>query len=211
MPRSSNGTHEETTLTMKSRMGFSLVFGTIAVCHLIWPTVAIDATTVALVVLALLPWMGEFVNTIEVFGMKIGLREVQNAFMKILTSAGAQGKQSFVKPSDLQPGSYREDMDPNLEFVRLRIGVEERLAKLVAGSQARPDDAGAMVDHLLSERRITVEMAIGLRELIKLGNKAAHGARVTPPAAKWARETGPEILRVLDELVTEKSGGSPNQ
>jgi hypothetical protein len=47
------------------------------------------------------------------------------------------------------------------------------------------------------------EAASGLMELIALGNRAAHGAAVSPDAGSWMLDVGPSILLQLDTLVTD--------
>jgi hypothetical protein len=42
------------------------------------------------------------------------------------------------------------------------------------------------------------QSAGGLRDLIALGNQAAHGVEVAPEVAYSAVEYGPRVLRVLD-------------
>jgi len=37
----------------------------IAVVHLIWPNLSVDSTTVALVVIAVIPWLGSVFKSIE--------------------------------------------------------------------------------------------------------------------------------------------------
>jgi hypothetical protein len=43
-------------------------------------------------------------------------------------------------------------------------------------------------------------MATGLKELIILGNQAAHGAMVSKDAASWALEIAPQLLALLSTL-----------
>lgn len=60
------------------RIVISAIAITIAVVHLLWPHLVIDAITLGLLVLALLPWLAPLVKSIELSGIgKIELQEIK--------------------------------------------------------------------------------------------------------------------------------------
>lgn len=96
------------------------------------------------------------------------------------------------------------DHDPNLALVGLRIEIEKRLRALASKYDVKPDQSIGLLLNLLHDRAVLdSKSAAGLEELIKAGNRAAHGATVESEVASWAFETGPQILRLLDLRLAE--------
>lgn len=87
-----------------------------AVAHVIWPGLKIDAITVLLVVVALVPWLGELLESIELpGGWKVKYRDLQqrqDALERTTEEASSTAQAAL--------GAARgEDLPPTMETVRL--------------------------------------------------------------------------------------------
>jgi hypothetical protein len=191
---------------------------------------SVDAISLALVVLALALFLAPWLESLEIPGLiKIGYRDVSEAGKKI--TSGAPTVAPAAADAATGVGSSRENLDaasvanlgtqwalasisdPNLSLVALRIEIEKRLRRL--GSEVGITDERLPLPEVVRRlgRRgegrgrtlLNDDMVSGLLDLISLGNKAAHGARVDQAAADWASTVGPAILEQLDNLVDQRA------
>lgn len=193
------------------------------VTHLFFPQVRIDLITLCLGVLALIPWLAPIVKSLEIpGGFKIELQDVQRATRRA-ESAGtvAENQQRpeatrhpspVASPAPQYPGGLKARIaaleniaiqDPNIALVGLRIEIESFLRNIARGhglpSEAR--SARQLLRAIQKERILPSDLAAGVDDLIGLGNQAAHGASVSPEAAKWAIDRSPEILGILTNYL----------
>lgn len=70
------------------RLIFSIGALLVAMIHLIWPSLAIDAITAVFVGLAVLPWIAPLVKSVEVHGLKIDLRPPLQEPSEVATRVG---------------------------------------------------------------------------------------------------------------------------
>lgn len=190
--------------TMKRQVGAKAAATIVAVVILIlrklWPDL-LDATDLLILALALLPWLSSILKSVEFpGGGKIEFRDVQSAVSKVVVG-------SPVAVAERAAGHYREislSMDSNLALVGLRIEIERRVRQLAKRHGFEPQESlirtirGLQIRGVLEGSRMS-----GLQELVMFGNRAAHGAAVDQEAAAWARDYGPQVLAVLDELLDE--------
>jgi hypothetical protein len=173
----------------------SLVF---IVLHLRFPEIRIDLVTTILLIIAILPWFSTLIESAEFpGGWKVKFRDVESAGNKI--TGEEKSKKQISKKSYYK---IREE-DPNLALVGLRIEIEKKVRALASSNKI---DENLSLTILLQELRhariIDNEFYGGTSELIKAGNKAAHGAKVESQIADWAFEKGPSILNALDQKLS---------
>jgi hypothetical protein len=188
----------------------------LAVGHLIFPDAQIDAVTVTLLVSAALPWLGQIFRSLEFpGGFKVEYQELE----RVRHAAAAAGLLP-APPANSPEGddTLITQHDPNLALIELRLAIERRLRAIASAQGLTP--AGPGIGNLLRlptlRSAITHDQYDVLDDLVSLGNKAAHGARLPPGAQAWAMEVGPPILRSLDQRLTHtepavnhgQSGGS---
>jgi hypothetical protein len=171
--------------------------------HLIWPNLAIDAVTLTLIIVAILPWLAPLFKSVELPGVvKVEFQDLQQAREKAdragLLSAPADA-------ASLPRYSFQlvADEDPNLALAGLRIEVERRLVQ-IAESHGQPtvrQSAGALLRRLAELQLITGQEQSVLADMLGLLNSAVHGAAVDGRAAEWAMEVGPRLLRSLEDKV----------
>lgn len=186
-----------------------LTLGALAVAfvHLIWPTLAIDAITLVLLVIAIVPWLAPIFRSLEFpGGWKIEFQELQRAAQRAEEAGLLAAPLQMASEVDYTFQRVAEQ-DPNLALAGLRIEIEKRLVALAEkhGIGVRGRGLGQLL-RLLSERdALDQQERSVLADLTGLLNSAVHGASVDRQVADWAIEVGPRLLRALDELVA----GSP--
>lgn len=188
----------------KLRKYISLGALTLAFLHLIWPSLSIDAITLILIVIAILPWLAPLIKSFELpGGWKVEFQDLKNASSRAET-AGLLA----VKSSDEELFSFQTiaKQDANLALAGLRIEIEKRLMLLANANNLnaqknRPMGIGQLLGILTKEKILTHEERAILADMINLLNSAVHGADVDSRSADWAIDIGPRLLTSLDERV----------
>ncbi len=176
-----------------------------ALLHIFWPQLAIDATTLALIVVAILPWLAPLIKSLEFpGGLKIEFQELQEATIRAESAGLLSTKSSQVEADfSFQSVAIR---DPNLALAGLRIEIEKRLSRLAEIHELNPHrqmGVGQALRALEQADVLTNNERSILADMVNMLNSAVHGAEVDPRAASWAIEIGPRLLTSLDERVSE--------
>ena len=165
--------------------------------HLFVPTIKLDAASIALTILILLPWLAPILRAIEVPGMKVEFKDLKQAGDKVAQAGLLSARQTDQ--------TMKQDLfyyDPNLALANLRIEIERRLRRITKRHDVSPFLPQGIDQYvrLLQERELlTTAEGKALSDLIHFLNGAVHGAEVDPPAVQWAIEVGPDLLATLDE------------
>lgn len=183
----------------------SVVAGLLAVAHLLWPGLAIDWVTVALLVFAALPRLAPWLNSVELPG---GVKLTWQDVARVQQEAEATGLLAGPAAFEACPREYSYqlvvDEDPRLALAGIRIEIEKRLNELAAAYDLEP--RGGIL-HIL--RTLRQHEALEWQEAEVLGhvnrvlNMAVHGAELSPDAARLALDLGPRLLRVLDDRIEQ--------
>lgn len=176
----------------------------LALIHLVWPTLAIDAVTLALLVIALLPWLAPIFKSLEFpGGWKVQFQDLQNAAERA-DKAGLLAAQPAPPPAEFTFQQLAES-DPNLALAGLRIEIEKRLNTLAEkhGIEPRGRGLGQLLRLLTQKQALTPEASSTLADMTGLLNSAVHGASVDPRASNWAISVGPRVLKALDDLANQ--------
>ena len=177
----------------------------LAIVHLIWPNIAIDAITLALVAIAILPWLAPLFKSLELpGGWKVEFQELQKAASRadtagLLAAEPSRSDETF----SFQSISKR---DPNLALAGLRIEIETRLSQLAevsAVEQRKPMGVGQLLRALTQREVLTNEEGSILSDMVNMLNAAVHGATVDRKSSDWAINIGPRLLASLDERIEE--------
>jgi len=169
-----------------------------------WPNL-LDVTDLILIAFILLPWLSSLVKSMDFpGGWKIEFQDVSNAGSKVTSAAARVSGLRRAKPAGKLASLL--PLDSNLALVDLRVQIERRLRDVAEANNMPSSKPLSMLLRSMGEQEILPSEALsGLTDLISLGNKAAHGAKVEPGVATWAAEQGPLVLGVLDSLL-EQSG-----
>lgn len=170
--------------------------------RLLWPSINIDAITLGLLAVAVLPWLAALIKSAEFpGGWKIEFQDVQQAGAKVTAGVPSRDPAAGVETSSLSFLAVA-DQDPNLALVALRIEIEQRVRQLAALHKVRDSQPLNRLVRQLQDIEVLNDSSVsGLQELIIAGNEAAHGARVEPRVANWAFDYGPRILAALDSKI----------
>ena len=178
----------------------------------------VDATTLVLIVAAILPWTLQHLKGFEIPGIvKIDFLDTKAATDKVTKTVIKPGTEelSISGHPPILGSNPKEDLvprllavyehDPNLALVGFRIEVEKRVRELawVHGLDHNRAPLQGLILGLTNRGVIPPEKGSGLMELIALGNRAAHGAAVTADAGSWVLDVGPSILLQLDTLIAD--------
>jgi hypothetical protein len=201
----STDTNQEVARFKTLRLVVSLGALVLAIIHLTWPSLSIDATTLALIVIAILPWIAPLVKSLELpGGWKVEFKELQKAASRadsagLLAAAPSKKEQVFSFQSIAK-------RDPNLALAGLRIEIEKRLSLLAEAhglSGRQHMGVGQLLRALTQADVLTKEERSILADMINILNSAVHGAAVDGRAADWAIDVGPRLLTSLDERIEE--------
>ena len=203
-------------MSKTSKIAISIVAILIAIAHVTFPTIAIDATTLILLFVALVPWILPFVKSIDIPGVgSIDLQDAKSATDKVMKktitpptgSISVTGEKPSVKvtigDTDITNLWTVFEADPNLALVGFRIEIERRLRQIAekAGIEGSRKPLWRLARELEINRVLPAEVVSGIVEIVALGNQAAHGATVQASAARWVRDVGPSILSHLEQYT----------
>lgn len=171
----------------------------VAAAHLIWPVIKIDSITVALLVIAVVPWLAPILKSVEVPGLKIELRDFQKASSALLDSSpppaisaplsGASASKSKAKAKLTLTG-------------KAEIGIDARVLtkseKAVANLRKVADS-----DQNLALVGFRIEIETRLRELAKDRGIEDHRSISTILRELRVREILPDqTITALADLIT---------
>lgn len=180
----------------------SAIASLLALGHAIFPSVRIDAVSLTLLLVAVLPWLGFIFKSVELPG---GLKVEYPALERAGEEAAKAGLLSTPKKR-IEESAYLAiaEEDPNLALAGLRIEIERRLREIAKkrGLQGDRLGIGQLLQLLRKNNAISRQEDSVLSELIGLLNKAVHGAEVDSRAAQWAIDVGPRLLSALDERIS---------
>jgi hypothetical protein len=180
----------------------------------VWiPELTIDHVTVALIIVALLPWGGSVFKAIELPWLgRVEYPEIQKIKQRA-EEAGLVQPHTYTNDDSVPTYSFENiaSEDNNLALAGLRIEIESKLQKL-----ASLHDISHIPRHKSSVRRLAESLRRAevltssevnvLMDLLPLLNKAVHGAKVDPDACQVALEMGKDILSALDKRGGEIGG-----
>ena len=180
--------------------------------HTIWPSLAIDQTTLILVIAAALPWLAPLFKAVEFpGGFKVELQEFKEAERK----ADSVGLLAAPEAPEAKPEySFQliQDDDPNLALAGLRIEIEKRLVSLADsfGIRAERQSITRLMRSLRDRDGLSGLEYRALADIVGLLNSAVHGAKVDPEAYNWAMDFGPRLVKSLDDRIQQSAHGGAN-
>ena len=171
------------------------------ITHLIWPTIKIDAITITLVIVAIIPWLAPLFKSIELPG---GLKFEFQELRQIEKSARRVGLIKTNQNTEVTKKDYSflaiADQDSNLALAGLRIEIEKRIKQIAKDSQIEPKRRGII--HLLRKlgevNILNFEERAVIADMLVVLNKASHGETYDERVANWVIDIGPKILDSLD-------------
>jgi hypothetical protein len=175
----------------------------LAIIHLVFPNLKVDAITVTLLIIAIVPWLYPLFKSLEFpGGMKVEFKD----FEKVEEEAKEVGLLSDVE-TDHVKDDYTflsvASQDPGLALSGLRIEIEKRLRFLAERNNIKTHRIGLppLLRILSKNQLITREEESILNDMVHTLNEAAHGHNIDVRVADWIIEIGPKILNGLDGKI----------
>jgi hypothetical protein len=186
------------------RNGVTLGALTIALLHVTFPSLAIDAIALVLVVVAVVPWLAPLFKSLQLpGGWKVEFQELQKVAAQaddagLLSPAPAHAQVEYAFQSVA-------DRDPNLALAGLRIELEKRLVRLaeIHGVGTAMQGMGRLLRELARRGILSDDEESVLADLVHLLNAAVHGASVDPRATEWAMDVGPQLIQSFEEKLAQ--------
>lgn len=184
----------------------SLVALLVALAHLAFPNLAIDGITVTLLTLAVLPWLGPLFKAIELpGGLKVEYHDLLQAERKAEDVGLLAPEAKSGHPRHVYAFETFAEANPNLALAGLRIEIESRLRDIAEsrGISSNRKSATRLIGELRASGHFSDAESSVIEDLLRLLNRAAHGAQVDARGSQWALDSGRRILRALDEKKGE--------
>jgi hypothetical protein len=186
------------------RNGVTLGALMLALLHILFPRLAIDAVALVLVVVAVVPWLAPLFKSLQLpGGWKVEFQELQAVAAKaddagLLSPAPAGSEAQYAFQSVAQ-------RDPNLALAGLRIELEKRLVRLAEmhGVGTAMQGMGRLLRELARRGILSDDEESVLADLVHLLNAAVHGADVDPRATEWAMDVGPQLIQSFEEKLAQ--------
>jgi hypothetical protein len=175
---------------------------TVALVHVVFPRLAIDAVALVLIVVAVVPWLAPLFKSVQIpGGWKVEFQELQAVAAKaddagLLSPPPARSEEEYAFQSVAQ-------RDPNLALAGLRIELEKRLVRLAEAHDVGTamQGMGRLLGELARRGILSEDEESVLSDLVHLLNAAVHGASVDPRATEWAMDVGPQLIQSFEEKL----------
>lgn len=188
------------------KYGVTLLAIGFAIAHLLLPGLEIDAVTLILIVVALVPWLAPVFKSLELpGGIKFEFSELER-----VTQHAKKAGLIKSKPLKKKKVDYAflvvADQNPSLALAGLRIEIEKRLRLLAQRAKLNGDRASVrqLMYALAQKKMLSPQEQAVLAEMIITLNRAVHGEDYDPRSAQWVIENGPKILESLDQKITAR-------
>jgi hypothetical protein len=195
-------THKSTFI----KSGLSFFFFALLLILLLTNGGKVDTIGLCLSALVAIPWLSTLIVSARLpGGIEIVFKDI-TAAQKLVENIPVGLRVSKEKYAFLSILS----LDPNIAMAALRIEMETRLRQ-IGKYYDRPEyePLARLFRNLRSEEAITEQEFYGIEELIDVGNKAAHGAKVDLKVIQWATNYGPVVLSLLDRKLSELKKKAP--
>jgi len=176
------------------------------VAHLIWPGLRVDAITLTLFAMAVVPWLGSIFKSLEMPG---GWKFEFKDFAEAVTNAEASGLLAAKKvpliSQTQSDATYLALLDtyPRLAVISLRVDIEKRLRELADRNKITDQKASAttLTRQLAKLQVLTGPESVALLGILASLNPVVHGAEITRANAEQVLAVGKRLIDSLDERL----------
>ncbi len=185
----------------KTQISITLGAIGVGVIHIIWPNLNIDAISLSLIILAVIPWLAPLFRSMELpGGIKFEFQELE----RVQKEAKAVGLVSDQPTKNKYKYPFLEIAEtyPQLALASLRIELEKSLKALamktkVACSECvnhKGHGVSSLTRDLFHKGVISAQEKAVLEDMIGTLNRAVHDEELDIRAAQWVIDIGPKIL-----------------
>lgn len=177
----------------------TLVAILLGVLHIFCPSISIDAVTLTLFGIAVIPWLAPLFKAIEFpGGWKFEFHELEQLKKK----AEEAGLLTEDHPSSEYEYAFLSvvDADPHLALAGFRIELEKSLRELAERSGVELEERSGVVRMMrqLEEREILSKReSMILADIMGTLNRAVHGHDVDKRAVDWVLDVAPGLLESI--------------
>jgi uncharacterized protein YecT (DUF1311 family) len=187
----------------------------VGLLHIIFPNFKIDAISITLIIIAIIPWLAPLFKSVELPG---GLKVVFQDFKKLKDDARKAGlikdeplldsKLSIKSNSDTYSFIETAEKNQELALVGFRIEIEKRLRNLADkySIDSNRYSIVRLIDVLTKNEILTTAEMTSLKNIISTLNHAAHRMDYDQKSADWVIENGSKILDSLDQKLERRGG-----
>jgi hypothetical protein len=200
-----------------TQFGISILAGTILIIHLLAPSFSVDAITISLLIIGIVPWLAPLIKSFELpGGLKVEFSEdakkgvedrAEESGLLSTPILGAEPQATNEEKRDrrLLERIADEDLRAALSVLRVEIEIAlGRLAQLNGIDKLKPyGGVRDLLKQLNSANVLNESQTSVLLDLLSLLNLAVHGRYFSDSDGKWAMDVGCGILDTLENLVHE--------
>ncbi|EAD3022340.1 hypothetical protein D8T66_03025 [Listeria monocytogenes] len=196
---------------MKFKVTASLIFLALFSIRLWKSEIKIDSLSVILVVLAMAPWLIQYIKSLEINGIgKVDLitKDQKDAIEKNAEEIGITSNSNEEIKNDYSFYNLRYE-DPKLALAGLRIELESTLTKLMRVNNLQNNSSFSGVSkmtHILSKNEIISNGEyVLIRDITGILNSAVHGQLDNYDSQNfdWVFSIGLKLLASLNEKLNE--------
>ncbi len=184
-------------------MIIKIIITAVALCaialHMFFPQITIDAVSIGLLLVGILPWLSSLFDTVEFpGGWKFHFNLQQTA--KKAENAGLLSSSLTKKDERMYSFQIIGDNDPNLALAGLRIEIEKSLMGIAEKNKIFVKKASIefTLDLLHGHAILSEDEVKTLKSLITLLDQAVHGKKIDSRGYEWAMTYGPRLLKTLN-------------
>lgn len=182
----------------------------LVVARIARPDLIIDATSLGFLLVAILPWLSSLFDSIQFPGgggvtFRAAVERAKQSGDAIVSESPPPTQQNTASAGGTV-AKQRVPLtatDPNLAFVALRIDLERALTDIAQRHDISGRTIRELVQRLVQQRVLPPSVGRSVRNLIDVGNQAAHGKPIDRDAGAWAQDSGAEILAALERFGAE--------
>lgn len=169
------------------------------ILHAVFPDIKIDAISIVLFFLALLPWLSNLLEELELpGGWKVKFKKTE----ELARRAKDAGLVADLTAEDQERYAFQivATSDKNLALAGLRIEIEKNLKDIAEsnGIGTKMQGLGRIMQILFDRKLISWDEKAVLSDIIGLLNNAVHGAKIDEKSFQWAMDYGTGILKTLE-------------
>jgi len=199
-------------MTTPRKIQISITIASILIigAHVIWPSLKIDAITLTLIIVAIIPWLAPLFKSLELpGGLKFEFQELKRVEKEakaagLVTDEPVKAKQKYI---------FMElaDSNPQLALAGLRIELEKSLKALAEQHRAegyvesKHTSISRIMRDLYEKQILSHQENAALADMIGTLNRAVHGEELDHRATQWVIDIGPQVLDGINRKLMAKN------
>lgn len=199
---------------------FSCFFIVLAILYIVseWLNDRIDTIFIALILIAILPWIAKYIKSLEAFGIKtelVSLDKKETIEEELQTINNNENMNSLQKSNNDSAKVYEntnsiyEAVDTVEKLVLLRHEIEKSLIKICKKNCIEFKSKGIkhLTEILRNKKVLENNVANVILDLLPILNEAVHSHidDIKVSDADWIVETGISLIRYLDVIGEEQN------